>query len=76
VEFVMGFFGLFAVSEVHHVIESIVTREYDPGVVTCVPYAVVGVLMLRAVWWEFQRLRGTVAGTGLVTVAQGKGAVL
>jgi Protein of unknown function with HXXEE motif len=74
--FVMGFFGLFAVSEVHHVIESLVTRTYDPGVVTCVPYAVVGVLMVRAVWSEFLRLRGTVAGTGLVRVAEGKRALL
>ena len=55
--FVMGFFGLFAAAEVHHVIQALAGGVYDPGVVTCVPYAVVGGLMLDAVWREFKRTR-------------------
>jgi hypothetical protein len=40
--------AVFAVTELHHVIEAATHGGYDPGVVTCVPYAVVGWLMLRA----------------------------
>ena len=54
---VMGFFGLFAAAEAHHVIQTIVARAYDPGLIMAVPYSVVGVLMVRAVWQEFQRTR-------------------
>jgi hypothetical protein len=55
---VVGLFGLFAVAEGHHVIQSIAARAYDPGVVMSVPYAIAGALLLKAVWREFQRLRG------------------
>jgi hypothetical protein len=52
---VLGIFGLFGVQEVHHVIESMQKWAYDPGVVTCVPYAVLGALLLSAAWCEFKR---------------------
>ena len=52
---VLGIFGLFGAQEVHHVIESLQKGAYDPGVVTCVPYAVLGALLLSAVWREFKR---------------------
>jgi hypothetical protein len=52
---VLAIFGLFGAQEVHHVIESFQTGAYDPGVVTCVPYAVLGSLMLSAVWREYKR---------------------
>ena len=52
---VLGIFGLFGAQEVHHVIESFQKGAYDPGLVTCVPYAVLGVLLLSAVWREFKR---------------------
>ena len=34
--FVMGFFGLFAAAEAHHVIQTLAGGGYDPGVVTSV----------------------------------------
>lgn len=48
----VGAFGLFGATEIHHVVESLMTRGYDPGVVTSVPYAVVGCLLLAAVTRE------------------------
>jgi len=52
---VMGLFGVFAATEVHHVIESFIKGAYDPGVVTCVPYAAVGCLLIAAVARESAR---------------------
>jgi hypothetical protein len=52
---VLGIFGLFGAQEVHHVIESLQTGAYDPGLVTCVPYALLGALLLSAVWQEFKQ---------------------
>ena len=47
--------GLFGVTEAHHVIESLRKGAYDPGVVMCVPYAIVGGFLVAAVWREFKR---------------------
>ena len=52
---VPAIFGLFGVTEAHHVIESIQKVAYDPGVVMSVPYAVVGGLLVAAVWRQFKR---------------------
>jgi len=52
---VPAIFGVFGAQEVHHVVESVQKGAYDPGVITCVPYAVVGVLLVAAVWREFRR---------------------
>ena len=55
---VMGLFGAFGASEVHHVFEQLAKPTFEPGVLTSVPYCAVGVLMLIAVWREFRRTSG------------------
>lgn len=57
---VPAIFGVFGATEIHHLIESLLKGAYDPGVITCVPYAVVGALLVAAVWREF---RGEVAAS-------------
>jgi hypothetical protein len=52
---VPGVFGVFGATEVHHLVESLQKGAYDPGVITCVPYAIVGALLVAAVWREFKR---------------------
>jgi uncharacterized membrane protein YeaQ/YmgE (transglycosylase-associated protein family) len=52
---VPAFFGLFGATEAHHVIESLLKGAYDPGVVMSVPYAIVGAMLVAAVWREFKR---------------------
>ena len=52
---VLGGFGLLGIQELHHVAESVAKGGYDAGVVTCVPYAVVGALLVAAVWREARR---------------------
>jgi hypothetical protein len=52
---VPGVFGLFAVTELHHVVEAIQKAGYDAGLLTCVPYAAVGALLVTAVWRELRR---------------------
>lgn len=54
---VLGFFGLFGVQEIHHVIESIAKGAYDPGLITCIPYAVAGGLLVSAVAGELRGRR-------------------
>jgi hypothetical protein len=66
---VMGVLGVFGATEVHHVVESFARGGYDPGVITCIPYAIVGFLLVKAVWREFQRDRGAVAGVRDLAVA-------
>jgi len=55
---VMGLFAFFAMQEIHHVIEAIAKMAYDPGIITCIPYVYVGVLLAIALWHEFQSQRG------------------
>jgi hypothetical protein len=52
---VLTLFGVFAVSEVHHVGEALIRGGYDAGVVTSIPYAVVGCLLVAEVWREFRK---------------------
>ena len=52
---VLALFGLFGVSEAHHVIEALATGGYEAGVVTSIAYAAVGCLMVAEVWREFRR---------------------
>jgi len=52
---VLALFGLFGVSEAHHVVEALAKGGYDAGVVTSIPYAAVGCLMVAEVWREFRR---------------------
>jgi hypothetical protein len=51
---VMGFFGLFAVSEVHHLIEAFASGRYDPGVITSALYVWFGWQMLLEVRREWR----------------------
>lgn len=55
---VMCVLGAFGAQELHHVVESFADGGYDPGVITCIPYAIVGCLLVQSVWREFQRGRG------------------
>jgi len=66
---VLATFGLFGATEVHHVIESFAEGGYDPGVITCIPYAAVGLLLLESVWREFRRKRTSIAGTADLAAA-------
>ena len=60
---VPGTFGVFGVTELHHVLEAFQKSGYDAGVVTCVPYAAVGALLVAAVWRELKSApRSTAAG--------------
>jgi len=52
---VLGLFGLFGVHEAHHIVEAIAEGGYDPGLVTCVPYALAGYAMVKAVAQEYRR---------------------
>jgi hypothetical protein len=54
---VLGMFGVFGASEIHHLVESLIKGAYDPGVITCVPYAAVGCLLVAAVAREFKSRR-------------------
>jgi hypothetical protein len=53
--FVLALFGLFGASEAHHVVEALAKGGYDAGVVTSIPYAVVGCLLVAEVWRELRR---------------------
>lgn len=63
---VMGAFGVFGASEIHHVIEQATKTAFEPGVLTSVPYSAVGVLMVIAVWREFHRTMGETSETKLI----------
>jgi hypothetical protein len=52
----LGIFGLMGACEAHHVIQAIVKGGYDPGLITCIPYSWVGVLMLIALWRGYRTL--------------------
>lgn len=59
----LGVFGLLGAGEGHHVIQAIVKGGYEPGLLTCVPYCSVGVLMLIALWREYRnRLAAPASG--------------
>jgi uncharacterized membrane protein YeaQ/YmgE (transglycosylase-associated protein family) len=58
---VLGLFGAFAASEIHHVFESLAKGAYDPGVIMSVPYAIVGGLLIHAVAREFKSRRPLMA---------------
>lgn len=54
---VLALFGIFGVSEIHHIVEALVKGGYDAGVVTSIPYAAVGGFLLAEVWRELRRGR-------------------
>jgi hypothetical protein len=47
---VLGIFGLLSIGEAHHVVRVIAQGAYNPGVVTSIPFAVIGALLVSAVW--------------------------
>ncbi len=51
---VMGAFGVLGVQEIHHVFEALASGAYDPGLITCLPYAWFGGLMCLEVWREWR----------------------
>ncbi len=53
---VLALFGLFGASEAHHVIEALAKGGYDAGVVTSIPYAVAGCLLVAEAWRAFGRV--------------------
>lgn len=59
---VLGVFGVFAVTELHHVVESFAKGGYDAGLITCVPYAIAGWYLTAAVWREYRAGRTVAAG--------------
>jgi hypothetical protein len=63
---VMGFFGVFGVSEIHHVFEQMAKLDFEPGVLTSIPYCAVGLMMVIAVWREFRGTTGEAPETKLV----------
>ena len=69
--FVLALFGLFAVSEIHHVVEALSRGGYDAGVITCIPYAAVGCLLVAAVWREFRRGMAAQPGAGGHRIVEG-----
>jgi hypothetical protein len=58
-----GFFGIAGIFEIHHILKTLLHRAYFPGAVTAIPYAVVGALLLRAVFrqWKQGESRGVSA---------------
>jgi hypothetical protein len=58
----LGFFGLLGANEAHHVIQAIAKGGYDSGLVTCIPYSWVGILMLIALWREYRGIPASSAG--------------
>lgn len=67
---VPGLLGLFGVTEIHHLVESLVKGRYDAGLITCVPYAIVGALLVTAVGRELRQPRGSAAGVASPLMAR------
>ena len=65
-------FGVFGVTEVHHWIEAIVTRSYDPGLFTSIAYVAVGLLLTIEAARELMGRR-TYAKTSAPSVGVGRG---
>jgi hypothetical protein len=63
---VPGLLGVFAVLELHHIVQALQKGGYDPGLLTCVPYAWVGALLVAAVWRELKRSPGASPAEALV----------
>jgi hypothetical protein len=57
---VLGCFGVFGLTEVHHVIEALVRHAYDPGLVTSLGYVGLGAALFTSVVFEWRRDHMTV----------------
>jgi len=63
---VPGVLGVFAVLELHHILQALQKGGYDAGLLTCVPYAWVGALLVAAVFREWKQGRPAM-DAGLLT---------
>jgi hypothetical protein len=54
---VLSILGLFSIGEGHHLLRVLASGAYNPGVVTSLPFAVLGALLVSAVWREYQETR-------------------
>ncbi len=50
-----GLVGVIAISEVHHLCETVYAGHYRPGSVTAIPYVAVGVMLFRSLFRERQK---------------------
>lgn len=50
-----GFLGASAVGEGHHLIQSVASGKYFPGLVTSIPFAMIGVMVVAAAYREWPR---------------------
>jgi len=64
-----GFVGLIAISEVHHLCETVYAGHYTPGSVTAIPYVAAGVMLFRSLFRERQKAAEKNRGPLLVGVA-------
>jgi uncharacterized membrane protein YeaQ/YmgE (transglycosylase-associated protein family) len=67
---VLYVFGVFGVTELHHLQEAFSKGGYDAGVITCIPYAVVGAMLVKAVWDAGRQDRVPVEPTPALTVGR------
>lgn len=56
---VVGLLGLLSAGEVHHVVRVFLSGHYNPGVITCVPFATIGAFLVWASYVEFRSGRLT-----------------
>lgn len=54
----LGVFGLFGVSEAHHLVEAVFKSGYEPGLITSVAYVGFGAWLVVEVWRELRGRRG------------------
>ena len=64
-----GFVGVIAISEVHHLCETLYAGHYTPGSVTAIPYVAAGVMLFRALFRERQKAAERNQGRSLEEVA-------
>jgi len=63
-EISLAVWALIAISEVHHLIESLIALRYTPGTVTALLSFIFGILLMRAVMQERRERLKTAAPTG------------
>jgi hypothetical protein len=51
---VVGLVGLLSAGEAHHVVRVVLSGHYNPGVITCVPFATIGVFLVYASYVQFR----------------------
>jgi hypothetical protein len=54
---VLGILAVLSIGECHHLLRVVASGAYNPGVITSLPFAVLGALLVSAVWREYQETR-------------------